>query len=92
MKFSVFPEYLKTDVGKVKIRYTYTPEEKVIKDDSDYVLYVSQRLFVYGILAEYCLGEGMFEEAAVWDKKYKDAIRAACKAVPCTRIKSRKWV
>ena len=92
VRFSVFPEYLKTEVGKLTVRYTYTPNEKGIGGESDYVLHVSERLFVYGILAEYCLGEGMFEEASIWDKKYKDAIKAACKEVPCTRLKSRRWV
>lgn len=37
----------------------------------------SPRLFAYGIAAEYCLACGLFEEAAVWDKKYKDALTAA---------------
>ena len=92
VRFSVYPEYLKTEVGKLTVRYTYTPEEKTIDGKSDYVLYASERLFVYGILAEYCLGEGLFEEASAWDKKYKEALKAACKAVPCTRLKSRRWV
>lgn len=92
VRFSVFPEYVKTEVGKWTVRYTYTPETKLIGGESDYVLQVSQRLLVYGVLAEYCLGEGMFEEATIWDKKYKEAVKCACKSIPCTRLKSRRWV
>ena len=91
-KYSLFPEYLKTQPGKFKVRYSYSPERKTYDGECDYVLNVSERLVYYGILAEYCLGEGRFEEASAWDKKYKDAITAACKTVPCTRLKSRRWV
>ena len=92
VKFKLFPSYLKTQAGKVKITYTYTPSEKTIEDDSDYVTQVSVRLFSYGVAAEYLLAIGEFEQAAVWDRKYKEAIEAAYRMLPCKRIKSRRWV
>ena len=90
--FTLFPEYVKTTAGKIRIRYTYTPKEKAIGDKSDFLLYASKRLFGYGMAAEYCLLTGLFEEAAVWDKKYKDAIAATYRSKPCKKIKSRRWV
>ncbi len=90
--FKLFPEYLKTQAGKVKIRYTYAPQEKTLDGSSDFLLYASVRLFAYGIAAEYSLSCGYFEDAAVWDKKYKDAIAAAYRKKPCKRIQSRRWV
>ncbi|MBR2647134.1 MAG: hypothetical protein IKD47_06230 [Clostridia bacterium] len=90
-KFTLFPEYLKTQQGKVKVAYTYTPEKKTIDDNSDYLVQASVRLLAYGVAAEYCLASGMYEDAAVWDKKYKDAINAAYKAAPCRRLQSRWW-
>lgn len=89
--FTLFPEYAKTTAGKIRIRYTYTPEEKLIGDESDFLLYASKRMFGYGMAAEYCLLTGLFEEAAVWDKKYKDAIAAAYRSKTCKKIKSRRW-
>lgn len=90
--FKLCPEYLKTQPGKVKIGYTYTPQEKGLDGESDFTRFVSVRLFAYGIAAEYSLASGMFEEAAVWDKKYKDAIATAYRAKPRGKIKSRRWV
>lgn len=90
-KFSLFPAYLKTQPGKVKIGYTYTPEPKTLEGESDYRLYVSTRLLAYGIAAEYAYAVGLFEEASVWDKKYKDAITAAYRVRPCARLRSRRW-
>ncbi len=89
--FQIFPAYLKTQPGKVRVAYTYTPEEKSLDGESDFKLQASVRLMAYGIAAEYTLATGLFEEYAVWDKKYKEAIDAAYKALPCKRMRSRRW-
>ena len=90
--FTLFPEYVKTQAGKIRIRYSYTPEEKAIGDESDFVLYASKRLFCCGMAAEYCIASGLYEEAAVWDKKYKDAIKAAYRLQSSKKLRSRRWV
>ena len=89
--FTLFPDYLKTQPKKVCVRYTYLPKPKTLEDSSDFTLNASVRLFAYGVAAEYMLASGLFEEAAVWDKKYKDAIKAAYCAKPARRIRSRRW-
>ena len=89
--FKLYPEYLKTQPGNLKVGYTYTPKEKTLDGESDFTRFVSPRLFAYGIAAEYSLASGMFEEAAVWDKKYKEAIAAAYRAKPKGNIKARRW-
>ena len=88
----MFPEYLKTQPQRVCVRYTYLPQKKTLTDTSDFMLHASVRLFAYGIATEYSLACGLFEEAAVWDKKYKDAIKAAYSAKPVRRMRSRRWV
>lgn len=89
--FTLFPEYLKTQPQKVCVRYSYLPKAKTFEDKSDFTLNASVRLLSYGVAAEYALANGMFEEAAVWDKKYKDAIKAAYCSKPSRRIRSRRW-
>lgn len=89
--FTLFPDYLKTQPNKVRVRYTYLPQEKSFNDKSDFTLQASVHLFAYGVAAEYALASGLFEEAAVWDRKYKDAIKAAYCAKPTRRIRSRRW-
>ncbi len=92
VSFKLFPKYLKTQSGRVRVSYSYTPKEKTIDEKSDYTLQVSVRLFAYGIATEYALANGLFEEATIWDKKYKDAVQAAYKLRPCRKIQSRRWV
>lgn len=89
--FKLFPDYLKTQSGKLKVCYTYLPETKGLEDSSDFTLQANLRLFICGMAAEYALSCGRFEEAAVWDKKYKDAIAAAYRAKPCKKMRARRW-
>ena len=90
--FRLFPAYLKTQPGKVRVKFTYTPKKKDVDGESDFTLNVSERLISYGMAAEYCVNRGMFTEAAVWDKKYKDGIVAACSGQKGKRLRSRRWV
>lgn len=64
-------------VGTYTVRYAVVPSEKGFEDDSEYGVGVFERLLAYGVAAEYCLHKGMYEEAAVWEKKYRMAIEAA---------------
>lgn len=89
--FKLFPKYLKTQPRQVTITYTYTPYEKNFDDESDFVLHASVRMLAYGVAAEYSLAIGLFEEAAVWEKKYKDAISAAYRATKSKTIRARRW-
>ena len=92
VKYRIFPNYLKTQPGKLKILYVYSPSEKGLNDECECASTVSKRMLAFGIAAEYCLRMGMYEEADVWNKKYKGAIEAAYKATPCKRISSRRWI
>ncbi len=92
VKYRIFPNYLKTQPGKLKILYVYSPREKELGDECECALTASKRMLAFGIAAEYCLRMGMYEEADVWNKKYKGAIEAAYKAAPCKRISSRRWI
>lgn len=89
--FTVFPEYVRAQPGKLKVAYTYAPTKKTLGEESDFRVQVSARLLAYGVAAEYALATGLYEESAVWDKKYKDAITAAYKARPSRKLRSRRW-
>lgn len=90
--FKLFPEYLKTQAGRVLVRYAYTPTEKSFGDECEFHTLVSLRLFVYGVVAEFCLLGGRYEESAVWDRKYKEAIACAYRSRPAKQLRARRWV
>ena len=92
VEYTMFPEYVKSQPGKLKIVYTYVPDDKDFEQVAEASQQASTRLFAYGMAAEYCLANGLFEEANIWDKKYRDSIRAAYRLKSCKVIQSRRWV
>ncbi len=76
VKFKLLGEKLITTPGNIKIKYTYTYEALKITSEVEFPEGFS-RILGYGIAAEYCLIKNMFDEAVMWDKKYRDAVRSA---------------
>ena len=92
-QFTLFPDYIKLEKPDTyTLVYCYAPQKKEIEGDSSFQTTISERLFAYGIAAEYCAACGLYEEGAVWDTKYKDAIKAAYKKKPCRIMRTRRWV
>lgn len=90
--FRLFAAYMEADKKTVIVRYAYTPEEKTIDGESAYLAGVSERLIAFGMAAEYCTALGMYAEAAIWDKKYKEGIEAARTVGTKQKLPSRRWV
>ncbi len=92
LPYTAFPEYLRTRAGTSVITYSYSPETKRLSDPSEYAARVPERLLSYGVACEYCLISGQYDEALVWDKKYKDALLCAHASTRPRVIRSRRWV
>ena len=93
--FELFPARLRVKEGagkRVTVRYTYSPAQKKWNDDSEYSGKISARLMSFGVASEFCLTGGLYQEAAMWDKKYRDALKAANIVRKKLAVRSRRWV
>ena len=91
LEYALYANYIDVQMGAVKITYIYAPNAKKIGENSEFSANVSARLMSFGIASEYCMATGAFEEAALWDKKYKDAIAAINQSTKGGRMTSRRW-
>lgn len=78
VSFRLTPEYINLiknyDGGTFFVKYYYIPEEKELYSHSTYgAEYIS--ILKYGIAAEYCLLQGSFDLAAIYNQKYKERIK-----------------
>ena len=87
----IFPTYIKVKNGAYNVSYTYAPDKKELDDDLPFDACVTAALVAYGVAAEYCLLAGLYEEAAVWEKKYKQAIRGAKPKARGGAMRAREW-
>ncbi|MBO5045842.1 MAG: hypothetical protein J6C93_03125 [Clostridia bacterium] len=92
ISFSIYPQYLSVCGKSVTVSYTYAPEEKGIDDECTLSPRVSKRLLSYAIASEFCLSVGQFSEAATWENKYREAVRAANVSRKKRKMRSRRWV
>lgn len=78
-------------VSEVAHEYRREAEVKTsygLADDEPEFYGIAPRVLAYGAAAEYCITEGL-EDAATWDKRYKDGLSQSKK--PPAKIKGRTF-
>ncbi len=88
---SVSALFVQKNDGRIKVSYTYSPKEKEWGDDWEVGEKISARLLSFGICCEFCLTGGQYGEAAMWEKKFRDALRAANTLHKRLSVRSRRW-
>ena len=89
--FSAFPTCVKFGPGRATVRYTCLPGDLDEGGSAAIPERIGARVVAYGAAAEYCLLAGLFEEAAIWDRRYRDSLRAAQAKKGEIRIPARRW-
>ena len=93
--FKSLPDGVKAEVGggKMTVFYNYRPAKKGWDDELERGnCKADERLFAYGAIAEYMLLSGMYDEEAVWDKRYKDLAEVVLSTNKSLKIKERRWL
>ena len=90
--FKLYPDYIEVSVsGDVAVTYVYAPAAKQLAGNAECDARVAARVLAYGAAAEFLVGCGRFTEAAVFDKKYRDALRAAGSVRRTLSVHARRW-
>jgi len=92
VQFKVYPDTVKTAAGEVEIEYSYLPEDEGLDGDAGFSDKIAARVIAYGAAAEYCLITGLFEEAVIWEKRFKDSLFVSQRKKSEIRVKPRKWL
>jgi hypothetical protein len=69
--YSLYVDYLQVPNGKVEVEYCFVPK---FTDDAEQEIFIpnlSEQIFVYGVITEYALISGMFNEAKAWSEKFE---------------------
>lgn len=92
--FGLHPSHLSLPegTGALTVTYAYSPEKKSFSDDSEFEGKVSARLLSFGVAGEFCLTAARYSEAAIWQKRFQDALHAANYHRRRIRVRTRRWV
>ena len=93
VNFESRSEYIRLpgEAGKAEVLYTYLPEDKSLNSQSEFDDSVCAHVMVYGVASELCLGTGLYEEAAMWEKKFHEALKGRGALRASLSLRSRRW-
>lgn len=77
--------------GRYEIEYGILPRTGE-NDELPFKTAVSQRTVMLGIMTEYYLAAGMFEQAVTFDKRYRDSLYHVSRARGGKTVKARRWL
>jgi hypothetical protein len=93
LKYKLFNTYLKTKPENIIVYYSYIPEKKDIEGESDYSESIMPlRIMAQGIACEFTLISAMYDEAVLWDKRYKDSLERICIKTTKKTMPARRWI
>lgn len=94
VRFKEYPDYIETPKGNFKITFTYLP--KTIANINESILCyptkLTERIFAYGVVSEYYFIMGMYDDAVVWDARFKNSLQTVLKPKHEVKIKNRLWI
>ena len=77
---------------RVTVKYAYAPAQKKLEDESDFSGKISARLLSFGVAGEFCLTASRFSEAATWERRFLEALKAVNLIRRKLSMRSRRWV
>lgn len=90
--FSITSSGVLTKKGELTIKYTYFPKDLGYEDSvENYPTKICERNFVYGVISEYLFAKGVFDEALVWEERFKNEMKTATRPQKTILIKKGRW-
>lgn len=93
-KFKVYADYISTNVnGAVKITYSYVPDELTLNSSiNNFLGRVSVKCLALGTAKEYCYLEGLYDDANIWEDRYKNTLKIQTRKKAEITLPKRRWL
>ena len=90
VKYKVFESYVMVFFFYVTICYSFLPSSLSIS--SQFSSLLPERVFAYGIAREYYLGQALFDDADIWEKRFKNALMVLIRKKSEIVMPKRRWI
>ncbi len=78
--------------GKMKVCFAYFPDELLLDDSiTNYKTKINERIFAYGVAAEYLFIKGIVDDASMWDERFKRELLTITRKLKSTILPIRKF-
>jgi len=89
--YSLFIDFMQVQNGRIKVTYLYIPN---FSDDLEEVISIpnlAEETFIYGVITEYALISGMFNEAKVWNERFEAGLFNTSEKNKRLKIRAPRW-
>ena len=90
IKFKSFNDYIVAVANEVEIVYIAIPEEKSLQEELNSA--IPERIFAYGMAREFFFLQSLFQEASLWDERFKNSLRVIIRKKNDIVMPRRRWI
>lgn len=90
LKFKAFQDYVMVDANEIEIIYQVYPSELTLSSEFDTTL--TERIFAYGIAREYYFMQTLFDEADIWEERFKNSLQVLSRKKSEVKMPRRRWI
>lgn len=90
VKFKVFENYLIAFANVVDVLYSVLPNKMTIDDEIDSTL--PERVYAYGVAREYYFIQTLFDDALVWEERFKNTLQLLSRKQGEVIMPRRRWL
>lgn len=94
VSYKLYPDYIFADGKDFEITYSYLPEvlENFSSSLENFSKKISEKILAYGTAMEYCFISGLYDDAQIWEKRFKDALMVRSGKKTEKRLPKRRWI
>jgi len=74
--YSLYIDFMQVPNGRVEVTYSYIPAFSDNLEEIIHIPNLAEKTFLYGVITEYAIISGMFNEAKVWNEKFESGLFA----------------
>lgn len=90
LKYKKFDSYIVVFAKEVEIVYSYKPDNMTLSSSFDSLL--PERVFAYGVAREFYFTQTLFDDADIWESRFKNSLQVLVRKKSEVKIPSRRWI
>lgn len=93
VKYKIYPDYIEANIDEADMVYKYLPSNLTSLSSTieTFANRVSEITLAFGVAMEYCFINGLHEDAAVWERRFKDALFIRSSKKNNIKLPVRRW-
>ena len=90
VRFKVFEDHIFALCKKAIVAYSTLPSPLSL--DGSFDSFLPERIYAYGVAREFYFLQSLFDDADIWEARFKDALQSYCRKKSGVVMPKRRWL